>query len=235
MNLMSHLFKITKMKDIYMYIKMKNLVLFGGTGGIGKQLTPLLEKKYNVISLGSTPVDVTNIKSVKTFFDNSYIDVVVNLSGKKFDTYLFDLNGTDVDLINDMLDVNIKGNINILSSCLPYMRENGWGRVIGISSVFSEMNVPNNSIYCASKAFMDRLYSVANKENAQYGITCNTIQLGYWDGGMCYRVDPVLQDKAKNKIPMKRWGTIEELFNTINYIVDNEYVSGTQIKIDGGL
>ena len=46
-------------------------------------------------------------------------------------------------------DVNIMGNINIMASCLPYMRETGWGRVILISSIFSELNVPKNSIYCS--------------------------------------------------------------------------------------
>jgi NAD(P)-dependent dehydrogenase (short-subunit alcohol dehydrogenase family) len=77
--------------------------------------------------------------------------------------------------------------------------------------------------------------STANKENVKHGVTCNTIQLGYWDGGMAYRVDQKYQDMAKEKIGLKRFGTIEELSNTITYIVDTEYLSGSTIKIDGGL
>ena len=82
---------------------------------------------------------------------------------------------------------------------------------------------------------MDRLYSTSNKENIKFGITCNTIQLGYWDGGMAYRVDEKYIEMAKDKVGLKRFGRIKELYNTINYIVDNEYICGTQIRIDGGL
>jgi NAD(P)-dependent dehydrogenase (short-subunit alcohol dehydrogenase family) len=115
------------------------------------------------------------------------------------------------------------------------MINQNYGRFISISSIFSEMNVPKNSIYCSSKAFVDRLISNANRENIKYGITCNTIQLGYWDGGMCERIELQYQDLAKNKIGLKRWGSIEELYNTINYIVDTPYLCGTKIKLDGGL
>ena len=127
------------------------------------------------------------------------------------------------------------GNINIMASCLPYMRENGWGRVILISSIFSELNVPKNSIYCSSKSFLDRFVSNANKENVRKGVTCNSIQLGYWDGGMFYDVPEDLQQRAINKIGLQRCGQIEELVKTINFIIDTEYVAGTNLKIDGGM
>ena len=134
-----------------------------------------------------------------------------------------------------MLDVNVMGNINILAGCLPKMREKKWGRVILISSVFSEMNVPKNSIYCSSKSFVDRLAQNANKENIRKGITCNSIQLGFWDGGMCYRVPKDIQEKAKSKIGLQRWGSIKELYNTIEFIIENEYVCGANLRIDGGV
>jgi len=185
-------------------------------------------------------VDITDISEVTRLFElfrrtNKTDIIVVNLSGKKYDVYLNEITVKDVNKINEMLNVNIQGNINLLSACLPYMREKGWGRVIGISSVFADMNIPKNGIYGSTKAFMDRLYNNANRENAKFGITCNTIQLGYWDGGMSYEVDVELQEKAKNKIPLKRFGTVEELYKTIDFIIENEYISGENLKISGGL
>lgn len=214
---------------------METIAVFGATGGLGEKLVPLLQQRYKVIPVSSFDVDITSLEQVQDFFTKNPVDIVLNMSGKKYDTFLSKITQIDVADIDNMLDVNIKGNINILAGCTPSMIAKGYGRVIAISSVFAEMNVPKNSIYCASKAFVDRLFSVANKENIKYGITCNTIQLGYWDGGMCYRVDQAYQELAKNKIGLKRWGTIEELYNTINFIVDNEYVSGTNLRIDGGL
>jgi NAD(P)-dependent dehydrogenase (short-subunit alcohol dehydrogenase family) len=214
---------------------MKKIIVFGGTGGLGTKLIPFLEEKYEVVSIGSKDVDVTSFLSVKNFFDSNEYDIVLNLSGKKYDVFLSKINETDQEEIDKMINVNIKGNINIISACLPKMIEKKYGRIISISSIFSELNVPKNSIYCASKAFVDRLISSANKENIKYGVTCNTIQLGYWDGGMCYRVEEKYQEMAKEKIGLKRWGTIKELFNTINFIIENEYVCGTNLKIDGGI
>lgn len=214
---------------------MKKIVVFGGTGGVGKKLIPFLEQKYQVTALGSKNVDVTSFEELKNFFTDHEFDIVLNMSGLKYDVFLSKISEEDQKSINDMIDVNIKGNINIVSTCLPKMIEKKYGRIISISSVFSELNVPKNSIYCATKAFVDRFISNANKENIKYGITCNSIQLGYWDGGMCHRVEEKYQEMAKEKIGLKRWGSIEELYNTVNYIVDNEYVCGVNLRIDGGL
>jgi len=214
---------------------MKKIVVFGGTGGVGQKLIPFLEQKYQVTALGSKNVDVTSFEELKNFFTDYEFDIVLNMSGLKYDAFLSKINEEDQKPINDMIDVNIKGNINIVSTCLPKMIEKRYGRIISISSVFSELNVPKNSIYCATKAFVDRFISNANKENIKYGITCNSIQLGYWDGGMCHRVEEKYQEMAKEKIGLKRWGSIEELYNTVNYIVDNEYVCGVNLRIDGGL
>jgi len=214
---------------------MKKLIVFGGTGGLGQKLIPFLEKKYDVTSVGSKDVDITSFSEVQKYFNEKDFDIVLNMSGSKYDVFLSKIKESDQEDINKMIDVNIKGNINIVSSCLPKMIEKKYGRIISISSVFSELNVPKNSIYCASKAFVDRFISNANKENVKFGITCNTIQLGYWDGGMCYRVEEKYQEMAKEKIGLKRWCKIEELHNTIDYIIENEYVSGTNLRIDGGL
>ena len=214
---------------------MKKIIVFGGSGGLGSKLVPFLEKKYIVTAVGSKDVDITSFSDVHEYFSKNEFDIVLNMSGSKYDAFLSKINQDDQEGINKMIDVNIRGNINIVSSCLPKMIEKRYGRIISISSVFSELNVPKNSVYCASKAFVDRFISNANKENVKFGITCNTIQLGYWDGGMCYKVDEKYQEMAKEKIGLKRWGKIEELYNTIDYIIENEYVSGTNLRIDGGL
>lgn len=214
---------------------MKTIAVFGGSGGLGKKLVPLLEKDFNVISLNSREVNITQLDDVKLFFEIHNVDIILNMAGIKYDTFLSDIEEKDMIGINKMIDVNIKGAINILAGCLPQMKDKKYGRIIMLSSVFADLNIPKNAIYCASKAFVDRLINVANKENIKHGITCNTIQLGYWDGGMCERVDYQYQEMAKNKIGLKRWGKIEELYNTIVYIINNEYICGTNLKIDGGL
>jgi NADP-dependent 3-hydroxy acid dehydrogenase YdfG len=141
---------------------MKKIVVFGGTGGLGQKLIPLLEKKYEVTSIGSKDVDITSFEQVKKFFTTNEFDIVLNMSGIKYDVFLNEIKESDLEEINKMIDVNIKGNINVISNCLTKMIEKKYGRIISISSVFAELNIPKNSIYCASKAFIDRFVSNAN-------------------------------------------------------------------------
>jgi NAD(P)-dependent dehydrogenase (short-subunit alcohol dehydrogenase family) len=155
------------------------------------------------------------------------------MSGYNFDNFLHKLDGETE--IQDMLDINIKGNINILSSCLPSMRDRQYGRIILMSSVLAEKVVLGTSLYSGSKAFIDNLVKTASAENIGKGITCNSLQLGYFDGGMCHRLPEKYIEPIKQSIGLKRWGSIEELYKTLEFLINVEYVTGQNINISGGI
>ena len=134
-----------------------------------------------------------------------------------------------------MININVKGNLNLLSACLPGMRKQKNGRIIFLSSVLSTMPVAGTSVYSASKAFIDNLVKTVTLENLSKGITCNSIQLGYFDAGMAHRIPEKIINNIVDDIPLKRLGKMEELYNTIEYLINTEYVSGTSIKINGGI
>jgi NAD(P)-dependent dehydrogenase (short-subunit alcohol dehydrogenase family) len=115
------------------------------------------------------------------------------------------------------------------------MREQKYGRIILASSILASKPVAGTSVYSGCKAFMDNLAKTCTVENLSRGITCNTLQLGYMDGGLTYKVPEKFRDKVKNSIPLKRWGTVEEIANTVNYLINTEYVSGCAMKVNGGL
>ena len=95
---------------------MKTVALFGAGGGLGSQLRPLLKQKYDVFALRSTDVDITDLNQVNQFFHLYHPDIVVNLSGYNYDSFLHKYSQDNYDEVNKQIDVNIKGNINILSS-----------------------------------------------------------------------------------------------------------------------
>jgi NAD(P)-dependent dehydrogenase (short-subunit alcohol dehydrogenase family) len=211
---------------------MKTVALFGATGGLGKQLLPLLQKKYNVIAIGSADVDVTNYNEVKTLFDTNKIDIVVNLSGYNFDSFAHKIN---IDQLNKQIDINIKGTVNIVSNCLPNMREQQFGRIILVSSVLADNPVISTSIYSGCKGFVDSFTKTVALENAIKNINCNSLQLGYFDGGLTYKIPENFRDAIKNNIPAKRWGIIVELYNTVDYLIETGYITGQNINISGGI
>ena len=214
---------------------MKTVVLFGATGGLGSQLLPLLKDKYNVISLSSSDVDVTNFSEVETFFATNKIDVVVNLSGYNFDTFAHKITSNTLDQLNKQIDINIKGTINIVSNCLNYMREQQYGRIILVSSVLADHPVISTSIYAGCKGFVDSFTKTVALENANKNINCNSLQLGYFDGGLTHKIPSTFSETIKNSIPSKRWGAITELYNTVEYLIETGYITGQHINISGGI
>lgn len=211
---------------------MKTVALFGASGGLGSQLLPLLETKYNVIGISSSLIDVTDFKQVNEFFSINNIDIVINLTGYNFDAFAHKIN---TDQLDKQIDVNIKGTVNVVSSCLNNMRQQQFGRIILVSSVLADHPVMSTSIYAGCKGFVDSFTKTVALENAGKNINCNSLQLGYFDGGLTYKIPETFRDTIKNNIPAKRWGTIDELYNTIDYLIETGYITGQNINISGGI
>jgi 3-oxoacyl-[acyl-carrier protein] reductase len=115
------------------------------------------------------------------------------------------------------------------------MRKHKYGRIILISSILSEKNVIGTGVYSSCKSFIDKFVKNVSLENIKNGITANTIQLGYFDGGMTYKIPKENIETIKKTIGLERFGSISELVKTIDFLIDNEYVTGINLKIDGDL
>ena len=214
---------------------MKTVALFGGTGGLGSQLTPLLRESYNVIAVGSKDVDVTSYGSVQTFFSSNEIDIVINLSGYNYDSFLHKYTEESYSEILKQIDINVKGSINVASCALPQMRERQYGRIVLLSSILADHPAISTSIYSGCKGFVDSFVKTVAIENITKNVTCNSLQLGYFDGGLTYKIPETFRETIKNNIPAKRWGSIEELFNTVDYLIKTSYITGQNINISGGI
>jgi NAD(P)-dependent dehydrogenase (short-subunit alcohol dehydrogenase family) len=214
---------------------MKTIALFGASGGLGSKLLPLLKNKYNVIGLCSTDVDVTDFATVKTFFEANKVDIVINLSGYNSDTFAHKISESNIETIDKQINVNINGTINIVSNCLSYMRDQRFGRIILVSSILADHPVISTSVYAGCKGFVDSFTKTVALENANKNVTCNSLQLGYFDGGLTYKIPEDFRETIKNNIPAKRWGTIDELYNTIDYLIETGYMTGQNLNISGGI
>jgi NAD(P)-dependent dehydrogenase (short-subunit alcohol dehydrogenase family) len=115
------------------------------------------------------------------------------------------------------------------------MRNKQFGRIILVSSVLADHPVISTAVYAGCKGFVDSLTKTTAVENAGKNITCNSLQLGYFDGGLTYKIPESFRESVKNSIPFKRWGTIEELTNTIKYLIETGYMTGQNINISGGI
>jgi NAD(P)-dependent dehydrogenase (short-subunit alcohol dehydrogenase family) len=214
---------------------MKKVLVVGGSGGLGTQVVDLISSRYHVTSVGSKDLNIKDINECENFFMNKNFDVILNFAGLNYDTFIHKINSENIKNVENILDVNINGTINLVSSALKNMRENKYGRIILISSVLSEKNVVGTGVYSSCKSFIDRFVKNVSLENIKHGVTANTIQLGYFDGGMTYKIPQEHIESIKKTIGLQRFGKIEELVKTIDYLIDTEYVTGINLKIDGNL
>ncbi len=209
-------------------------VLFGGSGGLGQLLSAHLKDKYEVISLSSKDVDITDRQQVKNFFDKMPADIVINLSAANHDAFAHKIDSV-YEKVEKQIEVNILGAINVVSCALPHMRENNFGRIILMSSVLADNPVVSTGIYAGSKGFIESYAKCVALENAQKGVTCNCIQLGYFDAGLTYKIPEEFRENIMKSIPMKRFGSSKELFLAVDYLIGSGYTTGISMKTNGGI
>jgi len=170
------------------------------------------------------------IESLKTKLNNV---ILINCAGISYSAFA---HKADINLWKNVIDVNLTGTFNVIHCLLPFMRASQFGRIINFSSVIAKLPTMGVSAYAASKAGLIGMTKSLAVENASLGITVNAINLGYVELGMgVNNVTEQYQAKMKHKIPVGRFCRPEEIYNTIKYFVETEYINGTDIDLNGGL
>lgn len=227
------------------------IIITGASKGIGRYLFHQLKQGGQTVvgTYNSTQthvsedqncyykVDVSNTEDVQNFFlsvkgELSKI-VLLNCAGISYNSFA---HKADLEKWHQVIDVNLKGSFNMIHALLPLMREQGYGRIINFSSVVTSLPTPGVSAYAASKAGLLGLTKSLAVENASKRITVNTINLGYVNLGMGVNdVPPAYQEKMKMQIPAGRFCEPEEILNTVQYLIQTEYISGAAIDINGAI
>lgn len=213
---------------------MKQIAFFGGTGGLGSQVTKLLKEDYLVDSVGSTAVNLQDPTQIADYFRVTDVDILVLFSNYNHNSFVHKYSSDIVEL-EKQIGVNVNGITRCVAECLPRMRQKGYGRIILASSVTVDRSVMGTGIYAATKAYYENLVKTIALENASKGVTANCIQLGYMDGGLTYTLSKEFLEQTIQKIPANRLGTPKEIANTVDFLIKTEYINGSTIKLTGGL
>ena len=108
------------------------------------------------------------------------------------------------------------------------------GCIINISSISRAGNM-GQSNYSAAKAGVASLSVAWAKELARYGIRANSIAPGFIETDMTAQIQPEVLSKITANIPLRRMGQPQEIAHSVVYLLENEYMSGRIIEVDGGL
>ncbi len=162
------------------------------------------------------------------------IDALVNSAGITGpNTKLWDY---PVDAWRQVMEVNINGVFLCCREVVPQMRKQGWGRIVNIASVAGKEGNPNASAYSASKAAVIALTKSLGKELADTGIRVNCVTPAAVKTAIFDQMTPEHIAFMLSKIPMGRFGTVEEVAAMVGWLCTEEcsFSTGAVFDLSGG-
>ena len=233
-----------------------NILLTGGSSGIGKAIAKYFSKKnYNVIILDNKKAsfkekniffikcDLTKIKNFNKIISNvnkkfKSIEVLINCarSGKRLDIH--EENESNWD---KTMSVNLKSTFFLSQEVAKIMINNKFGRIINISSVAAKFVTTESASYHASKAGVVSLTKLFAKKLGKYNINVNTIMPGFilqerYKKKFFSKRNKKFRDAIKEAIPSNHIGSSNDVAELIEFLIssNSKYINGEDLFLDGG-
>ena len=204
------------------------VLITGGSRGIGSDICEIFKKYgHEVIAPTREELDLSQPFS----FIPDKIDILINNAGINIIDSIFE--GENYE---EIMTVNYFSPLRLFKLCLPHMKKQNYGRVVNIGSVWVDYAKPGRSSYSASKNALHSLTKAITSEYGTYNILANTVSPGFFVTDMTFQnnTEEDLKD-LRSKIPLGRLGYTNEVADLVYFLsIQNSYISGQNIVIDGG-
>jgi 2-dehydro-3-deoxy-L-rhamnonate dehydrogenase (NAD+) len=235
----------------------RNAIITGGASGLGFEVAKRILQEGGKVclwdlnadtlasakkELGATDVialDVSDHKAVEAAAIQTHkilgkVDILINSAGITGATH------TVVDYPIDswlkVMDVNVNGLFYCCRFVVPLMLENGYGRIVNISSVAGKEGNPNASSYSASKAAVLGFTKSLGKELATKGVIVNAVTPATFESPILRNVPQTHIDYMRSRIPMDRLGTAPEIAAAVCWLASQEcsFTTASTLDTSGG-
>jgi 3-oxoacyl-[acyl-carrier protein] reductase len=163
-----------------------------------------------------------------------HLDILVNNAGINSDKTFTKM---DHASWRKVLGTNLDGVFNCTKVFVDQMLAQGYGRVVNMTSVIGQIGNFGQANYAASKAGVAAFTKSLAKELAGKGVTVNAVAPGFIETEMVAGIPDRVKERLLAQIPLRRFGTAEEVARAVVYIVssDGDYITGAELSINGGL
>jgi len=226
------------------------IILTGASGGIGQAILPSLAELDNVIAIShSKPINVDQLDGIESYqvdltSESQVNEFVLKIKNKLSKVVLIHAAVISLDNLavkfetedwNQSINLNLNGNFFLTRALLTTMIEDGWGRIVHMSSIAAIKGVSGTIAYSTAKTGLLGMSKVLANEYARFGITSNVLIPGYLDTGLIDTLDEKSRLKILESIPSKKLGSPSNIVNAIDFLIKSEYVNGSSINVDGGI
>lgn len=193
---------------------------------------------------GAVELQVSDSDSVAAAVDDvlakwGRIDILVNNAGITRDNFFDRLQREQWD---EVIAVNLTGPFLCAKAVAPVMRENGYGRVVNISSVAAVHGALTCANYCAAKAGVLGLTVALAKEFGRYAkkdgvsMTCNAVMPGIVDTKLSAVMPDGIREQYVADTPLGRFSEARDVADVVSFFAseDSRFVTGTSLRVDGG-
>lgn len=215
----------------------KTVFITGAARGIGASIyNKLKTEKYKIVSPTRDELDLSNNSSINRYIEahkDLKIDVLINNAGINLPTWIDEL--TDEN-INQHTQINLVSPIKLISSFVPNMKKNRWGRIINISSIFGVVARGKQTMYTATKHALNGITKALALELGPYNILVNSVCPGFTNTDLVKRNSPEKNALIAKDIPLGRFAEPKEIAELVSFLISdkNTYINGQCLVIDGG-
>jgi 2-hydroxycyclohexanecarboxyl-CoA dehydrogenase len=234
----------------------KTVLVTGGGGAIGSAICRRLSREMKVLVAdknreaaervakevrGKALVfDISRYHEAKAAVAGETVDVLVNNAGwDRFQNFV----DTDPKDWDALIEINLRGPLNMHHVVIPQMLARGSGRVVNISSDAARVGSSGESVYSACKGGIIAFSKTLAREVARKGITVNVVCPGPTDTPILRgflgegEAGKKVYDALVRAIPMKRVGQPDDIPGVVAFLASDEaaFITGQVISVSGGL
>jgi 3-oxoacyl-[acyl-carrier protein] reductase len=183
--------------------------------------------------------DITQAADVQRLVDETVahfggVHILVNNAGAPRDKYLVKMSEDDWDFV---ITVMLKGAFLAAKAVMPHFIDQGWGRLINISSR-AHFGNPTQANYSAAKAGLIGMAKALAMEEGRYGITSNCVAPGFMETEMVQALATYesIKERAVAAQPIKRVGRPEDIADAVAFLASERagFISGEVLHVTGG-
>lgn len=183
-------------------------------------------------------LDVANAENIEQVFDDiiekhGRIDILVNNAGGSARSEWNEIHNQKVEVIDRILNINLKGSILCCRKAAQNMVKNKYGKIVNIGSTVGVGGLAGFSEYAASKSGIIGFTKSFAMEMAKYNVNVNCISPGITNQIL---FDKALEDFPSSKSYIPRVGKTDDVANAVEFFVRDEsnYIIGQNLIVDGG-